>query len=193
MIEERIGQRRYALLGVRIRLEELAAELTNLKRVFPGVSAIAGAQAALVAAIDDIDSERTQGRATPPTKPIEPPRKRINGKRRIKGPPRAHLPIKLGRNGRPAPRNSTENAIAVGRLSSWLTGRDVLRLLADSEHGMTVTEIAKPLGLSPNACDWRLRVREKHGHVRLVDGDTKTYMITAGGLDALREDRDTND
>jgi hypothetical protein len=171
-----------AAKGVRDRMTDLLEEVVRLKQLLPNLSPLAQVQAALSATIDYIDG--SPRRRTPRMLRVEIPDRVVarvtNGERKHKPRPR-----KKALSGDP------RAAIDAAKARSWEKGRALLVELSDHDGGLTVPELAKKLKLSDGATYARLKVREKHGHVKLIDADKKLWGVVPDGRLALRNDRDS--
>jgi len=166
--------RSLAAKGARDEMQEFLEAVVDLRQLLPNLSTLASVQAAVSALIEEIDggprkprvpgiapTRITNGHAKPPAKPTK----------RRKGTPAA--------------------MIKVARAKSWGTGREVLVALAAHDGGLTTAKLAKELKLSEAALYHRLKVRAKHGHIKLVDPAKRLWAITPEGRTALRNDRDS--
>ncbi len=171
--------RQYALVGVRARVMELIEEVAELKQTLPSLLSLSTLLGTLSSVVDEIDDP-----GTPTTS--KPNGVRPDGK-----------PYKRGRgpDRKPRARKGNDRAVEAMKhnsaLKSWLTGRDVLNVLAKHDGPITSDAVAKVLGVPHPAIWHRLRVRTRHGHVRLTDPATRSFELTGEGKRALERDRDT--
>jgi len=168
-----------AAQGLRERMVELLEEFVEYKQTLPMLSPLASVQAALSATIDQIDGGPRRQRVAAP----RPTNGVANGARKHKAKPRKRKA------------DPHENAIramtAIAQKRSWEAGRALLVTLSDHDGGLTVPELAKELKLAKDATRVRLKVRAKHGHVKLIDADKGLWVVTPDGRIALRNDRDS--
>jgi len=168
-----------AAKGLRERMVELLEEFVDYKQTLPMLSPLASVQAALSATIDQIDGGPRRQRVAAPRQPNGATNGVSRGARSHKAKPRK----KKGE----VPKKLTDAAKA----KSWEVGRELLVELSDHDGGLSVGDLAKKLKLSDAATYARLKVREKHGHVKLIDADKRIWAVVPDGRIALRNDRDS--
>jgi len=199
--------RRFALAGVQARLGQLLDEIEELRTAFPRLAPLRSAHAAMSAAIDEAvpgkfrvhrprrtapEYVTAAAASAPAASTTNGEHRRPDGKPYVRGPyskrktePKAKGPITAAR------KRQGEQIKKTNALKSWLTGRDVLSVLAQAGEPVVVDKIAERLKV-PYATVWyRLKVRVEHGHVRLADPSTRAFEITPSGRKALELDRDT--
>ncbi len=169
-----------AAKGVRDRMTDLLEEVVRLKQLLPNLSPLAQVQAALSATIDYIDG--SPRRRTPRMLRVEIPDRVVA---RVTNGERKHKPKAKPRGG------ATKAMIDVARRKSWEAGRPLLVELSDHDGGLTIPELAKKLKLSDDATYQRLKTRERHGHVKLLDAEKRIWGVVPDGRIALRNDRDS--
>lgn len=169
----------YALLGVRASIEDLLDRVVQIKTDFPDLSSLATVQAALLATVEEADELAGNDAGTASAK--EPERAIAVDRSKPRPKPK------------PKSKSNMSGVATAVRLMSWEKGRDVLNLLAKAPNGLKPEEIGASLGLERGTAYYRLKVRERKGHVRFLDQATATFEITPAGKAALAKDQDNED
>lgn len=187
---------RYALIGVRNALFDVAATVQRIKHQFPRLTHLAtvvAGLAATIAQVDELTGDEHDPEPRPRARPASHEPAPVSRARRHRRPRRA------SRSAAPAP---SQRGID-GKNRAWAAARDTLAVLAMSLDGSSIDQVANGLStklpngtritVSSGAARWRLNalvLRRQAALLRRDPEEGPIYRITDLGKQALKEDRD---